>query len=617
MNFPAALSLAATLVGFGVAGLALAVGSTPRWARFRLLSVTSVLASFYCLAELTTVLDVRPAIIVVVMRLQGAVAALYVLCWHVYACRHLELKPMRGESAFRALLLGIACIWPIPNLFLLDTTNGFSVPWLNVAYRFPETTVWTDIVFTVELACLLVPFVRYIRAMRRGVEGAGVHVAVMAVVFLTAIHDSFVGVRSYQAPFLLSIGFIVSVGAIGVLLGRSFVADARALDTLRQSLEDLVDDRTKELVAAEAALMRSEKLAALGQLSAGVAHEINNPAAAVAANIQYLRDELEAGKVPADGIESLNDSLEAVDRIAKIVRQLLDLGRAAATEMSQTTVLSRAVQQALVTARTSLSAAIDVSAEIPDDLYARADEPSMVQILVNVIVNAAQAIPDHRRGGRIMIRGGRREGFVFVTVVDDGEGMSDETKRRMFEPFYTTKPMGQGTGLGLSLCLGIVRSLGGSIEVDSRPGRTAIRIEIPAAQGLALTSSGRVRSAGRRRSLLLVEDDDRVRKALARSLSTEFVLEVAPDVGAALTRLDDGAFDVVLSDWTVDGGGGRRLFEEVLRRRPERARSLFFYSSGGMSEDDRLFLDRHASPVLEKPIRMDSLLEAVARAEQR
>ncbi|HSO36180.1 MAG TPA: ATP-binding protein, partial [Labilithrix sp.] len=257
---------------------------------------------------------------------------------------------------------------------------------------------------------------------------------------------------------------------------------ARELDRLSRSLEQLVAERTRALVAAEASLLKTEKMAALGQLAAGVAHEINNPAAAVEANLAYLRDALDAGGLPHDGRECLDESLEAVARIAKIVGKLLDAGRSATKDpaSSGTASVQLAVEEAMMTSRPHVGEHITTTVDLSSALYVRADAPSLVQVLVNLIVNAAQAIPVERGHGHVQIRTSSTGGRIAIQVIDDGTGMSDETKRRLFEPFFTTKPMDEGTGLGLAVSLGLLRAMGGDLEVASAPGSTCMTILLDA-----------------------------------------------------------------------------------------------------------------------------------------
>jgi signal transduction histidine kinase/CheY-like chemotaxis protein len=619
MNLPAAIALVAAGLGFAVSALSLAVGSSRRWAQCRLLSLTAAFASLFCAAEIATVLSLSPASLIAIMRFQGVFGVLHVLMWQLYADRHLGQLPSRPENVLRGITVALAATWLVPGLTLDGTTETFDVAVLRATYQYPQVTALGAISFLAELGWLILVLVRYaIAARRRSVDGALVHALALGAIFVTGAHDICVAFSVYKAPFFISIGFIASVGVVGVILGYEFVRDARDLDAMKERLEQIVETRTRELVQAEAALMRSEKLAALGQLSAGVAHEINNPAAAVGANIQYLRQELAGDQIPADALECLDDSLDAVGRIAKIVRQMLDVGRSATKipTSGAAAKLDRAVHHAIASSRSSAGSSVLVTADLEDNLFAVADEDALVQILVNLIVNGAQAIPEGRANGRVTVHARRHGDVVRIRVVDNGRGMSDETKRRLFEPFYTTKPVGQGTGLGLSVCLALVRSFGGDLEVESRPGETTMKVELrwtPAPEERLAVRT--LETGGGRRSLLLVEDDDRVRRALARTLGCHFDVDLAAGVDAALDRLRHRTFDVVLSDWKMPDGGGRRLLDEIAAEQPDTVRSLYFVTGGKLSDDDEALLARHRSVLLRKPFAVDTLLTALRAAE--
>ncbi|MBX3204234.1 MAG: response regulator [Labilithrix sp.] len=617
MNLPAALSLASAVVGLAIVGVALLLGSSPRWARYRLLSATAALSAVYCGLDVIATLDLAPERLVLLTRVQSMAGALHIVMWHYYADRGLGEEPAPWERVARIAMAALAACWLLPQLMLDGATVTFPMPALGVRYQFATVTPVGAAMFGLEAVFYLFVLARYVRAARRGVEGAVAHAAAIAIGVPAAVHDSLVTVGAYRAPFLLMVAFIASVAALGVILTRAFIADARELDGMTQRLERIVAERTKELVTAEASLLRAEKLGALGQLSAGVAHEINNPAAAVAGNLEYLREELRSGRVTVDAFACIDDSLDAIDRIAKIVRQLLDLGRAAATTPTggAASSVSRAVHQALATARASLRDGVVVSTAVADDLFVRGDEGSLVQVITNLVVNAGQAIPDSR-AGRVLIRAIEEGDDIAVLVMDDGDGMSEETRRRLFDPFYSTKPLGKGTGLGLSLSLGIARSFGGDVTVRaSRPGETVMCLKLPIATAPSPTARGRTRAHAPRRRLLLVEDDDRVRRALERTLSSRFDLAVACGVAAAEARLDRQTFDVVLSDWKMPSGGGRRLYELTLARRPDVASTMLFMTGGGLSADDRSFIEERGMLVLEKPLAVDALLAAVRRIE--
>ncbi len=488
MNVPGAISLAAAVAGLGVAGLAFGVGRSPRWSRYRLLWLIALLAAVYCGLDVIATAELAPEVLLRITRLQSAIGAFDVVAWHFYADRHLRQTPSKVELLPRIAVAFVGAGWFLPGAFLDGSTTRYAVPALGATYQYANPTPLGIVAFVAEVGLLAFAFARYVRASRAGVDGALSHAAVLGIGLGAAAYDVVVTSGAIHGPFLLCLSLIIAVCTLAINVIRMFIADAQELDLLTRRLEHLVEERTNELVSTESALLRAEKLAALGQLGAGVAHEINNPAAAIAGNLEYLRDELQEQHVSAEALACIDESLEAVDRIATIVRQLLDVGRAAASASpaGDATSVGLLVQHAVATARATLSSPPAITTDVGKALFVRAEGASVMKVLVELIVNAGEMIGG-AEGGHIVVRADAVGADIVISVTDNGPGMSEETKRRLFEPFYTTKPFGHGMGLGLSRCLGIVRSLGGDLIVDSRPRQTSMRLRLPAARPPAST----------------------------------------------------------------------------------------------------------------------------------
>lgn len=221
----------------------------------------------------------------------------------------------------------------------------------------------------------------------------------------------------------------------------------------------------RELRAAREEIARSERLASVGRLAAGVAHEVGNPMTALLGFIGILRDRLRQGKDPGDYLERLSREAERIDRI---LRDLLGLARPASRDL-QPVDLRMAAERArgLLESQPSWTGCA-LELRVPVDLpRARGDDHSVVQVLVNLLVNAAKA------GARLVEVEGRSEGGKpVVEVLDDGRGLPAEAATRLFEPFFTTSRPGEGTGLGLALCHATMERLGGSISARPRKDRT-------------------------------------------------------------------------------------------------------------------------------------------------
>jgi two-component system NtrC family sensor kinase len=234
------------------------------------------------------------------------------------------------------------------------------------------------------------------------------------------------------------------------------------------------------------AFMRSARLASVGELATGLAHEINNPLAVISAERTNLADltriHLDHSPGAEEAMQSLDRISRQVERCAGITSKMLQFGRKGEALLEPIDLAPRLSEIVTFMGRQAGVRNIDLSLETDPDLPAViVDATELEQVLVNLVNNAFQAMPD---GGRVLLGAHRVKDEVHLTVEDNGEGIPPEVLDRVFEPFFTTKPAGQGTGLGLSICYGLVQSWGGRIEAESRPGegaRIRIRLPLPAA----------------------------------------------------------------------------------------------------------------------------------------
>jgi two-component system NtrC family sensor kinase len=268
------------------------------------------------------------------------------------------------------------------------------------------------------------------------------------------------------------------------------IQNARAFDEiadLNATLEVRVEDRTRELHEAQAQLMQSEKMRSLGQLVAGVAHELNNPIGFVHANLQllheYVRKLVAAQHAGADtsrieaAIEKLlSRSREGTERVTKIVQDLRTFSRMDSAELADVD-LNEEIDRTLTLMEPRLRDGVEVERDYGELPRVRCYAGQLNQVFMNLLMNACDALDGK---GRIRIRSRVRPGGVRIEFQDDGPGIPPEVQVRMFEPFYTTKPVGKGTGLGLSISYGIVERHGGRMLVGSAPGEgTTFVIELP------------------------------------------------------------------------------------------------------------------------------------------
>jgi CheY-like chemotaxis protein/anti-sigma regulatory factor (Ser/Thr protein kinase) len=235
-----------------------------------------------------------------------------------------------------------------------------------------------------------------------------------------------------------------------------------------------------------------------------------------------------------------------------------------------------------------------------------ANETRLSQVFVNLLLNAAHALDGTKAKNEIRVRtssdGGER---IVVEVADSGRGMTDDVIQKMFDPFFTTKDVGQGTGLGLSICHGIVKSLGGEIQVESVVGTgSCLRVVLPAAPPEELPPAlDATRGSGPASArILVVEDEALVRKTILRTLGTEHQLTMVEGGPEALALIDTGKrFDVILCDLMMPRVTGMELHKVLLERCREQANRMIFVSGGAFVPEAVSFLRAMETRHLEKP----------------
>lgn len=368
-------------------------------------------------------------------------------------------------------------------------------------------------------------------------------------------------------------------------------------------------------------LVFADRLASIGTLAAGIAHEVNNPLAFLVANLEFLA-QAQAGEAGAEWREALRDAKDGARRIAEIVRGLKAFGRRDGEASAGPVDVRKAVSAAGNMVQALARPRAQLVLELGDTPPVLGKEHEVAQVVLNLVINAIQAVPEGRPAENEVRVATRRtpDGAVELAVTDTGVGIAPEHLDRIYDPFFTTKPVGEGSGLGLSICLGIVRGMGGTIEVDSAVGRgTTFRVRLPAASAgeapRALAAPPQRRRGGR---VLVLDDESLVCAAVRRSLEPEHQVETLSDPRAAVERLAAGEpFDVVLCDLVMPRMSGMDCFEELSRRRPEIARRMVFLTGGGFTPRATQFMEEHRGRCIEKPFEPDDLRARIAEAVER
>jgi nitrogen-specific signal transduction histidine kinase len=364
----------------------------------------------------------------------------------------------------------------------------------------------------------------------------------------------------------------------------------------------------------------AERMAAVGQLVASVAHEINNPLCYIAGNVDHVRSELGArGRQQPDLLEALDDAHIGVERIRVIVRDLCTLSR-----VEEESGVPTDVHESLTVSLQMASNHIRHRARVEQDLQpvpkVSANEARLAQVFLNLLVNAAHAIPEGRADENVITVATRmgRDGCVRIEISDTGSGISGAHLERIFDPFFTTKPVGSGTGLGLSICKGLITKMGGTITVTSTVGRgSCFAVDLPIAGAGALSTTVVVAAPkpasippAIRRRVLVVDDDVHVRRALGRALASVYDVEGVASVDEALLALGRASYDAVLCDVMMPNRTGLDLHILVSASYPAMVSRLVFMMGGAFTPALQTFVEQ-VPMRLEKPLDMRAVRAAV------
>jgi len=368
-----------------------------------------------------------------------------------------------------------------------------------------------------------------------------------------------------------------------------------------------------ELTRQRERLHQREKLVALGSLLAGVAHELNNPLSVVVARAVLLEEQGDAStQVAAAKIRT------AAERCARIVRTFLAMARQqqpARGPVAINDVLSAALDITNYAIRTS---SIDVSLDLaPDIPLIHADRDQLHQVFLNLVINAQQALQDHPTPRRLRIssRFDPVTEMVRITVADNGPGIPQHLRARIFEPYFTTKPTGMGLGVGLAVSLGIVEAHGGTLAVDNPKRGAAFTISLPvgAVQSIDDAAAPAMEMRARGRRILVVDDEAGIRETLVDILASaeHRVLAVASG-REALERLAIEHYDVILTDIRMPDLDGRALYQAIEDRWPGRGARVIFVTGDTLASTLREFVSRVGRPVIEKPFVPNDVRRIVA-----
>jgi len=578
---PLLIGIVGTLAGVLIAVFSAGLSRLPTWrhgGRFALVALTS---AAYCAFDLAMMLNLSPGAIAFGVQAAVVMAVAHSIAWLWYLAA-LQDRPVDRLDRVVFVLGTIAgLIGLVPGTIITSHIVTIRVDWAGAVYQSPQPGpigVAIYVCLALTMVCVAV------RAVRRGdAPGRARLLSGLVALGVFGISDTFVAAGTLNMPMLLDAGSVVVVLVVGVASQRR-----------------LADDLTQ----AQQALARSERLASTGRLAAGIAHQINNPAAVIRHDLeQVLRGR-------GDKYQHIEHALASLDRIVNVVRRLLDLepalrgGASALISFAVAPVVKRVAKRFQ---RRSTDSGISLSIE--SGLVAVGDPMRVEAVLTSLLSNAMRAVegaPD----GRVSIRASSRGDRTELIVADTGSGLPPEILSRLFEPFVHAMPQDQGVGLGLAVAYGLMRSQNGALRlIKTSPEGTAIALDLPrtgAPGGAAVGESDEAPDETLALSLLIIDDDPDLRLILKDAAETHGLSAVvAGTVEEAMQWLESGAVvDVVLCDLMMPDGGAELWLSRCREKYPLLAERTIIITGGATSPAAQAIVDAHTDRLLYKPFAM-------------
>ena len=579
---PLVIGLAGMLAGLVMAALSMGLSRMPVWRHGRRFALVAVTSAGYCAFDLTMVLGSTPSVVAfgVQAALLWGVAHGIAWLWYLAALNGRALNRFERILAAAGLLAGVAGL--IPGAIVTREIATIRVPWFGAVYRTPQPTLLGGVLYGYFALMLTGVAVRAARHWPAGDRARGIGIGV-ACLGLLGLNDTLVSAGRLNMPRLFDAGSAAVVLFAG-LASQRYLAE--------------------ELTEAQHAVARTERLVSVSRLAAGIAHEINNPAAVIQHELAQVL--LNGPDMP----RHVAHARGAVDRIVYVVRQLLDLGlasrpgSAAPASFAVAPVVERAA--AAVQARFKPDA---LALEVEPDLSAFGDPVRVEAVLVSLLGNAAHAVETFA-SPRASVRAARDGDRLRITVTDNGPGLPPEVIARLFEPFVNAKPFGQGAGLGLAVANGLMHSQNGGLQlVRTGPRGTEFALDLPLAAstgGASPSPPAPAPSVTRTLGLLIIDDDPDLRLVLQEAAEAyRFRAAAVATVADAFREIESGTpVDIVLCDVMMPDGGADTWLRQCRQTHPALAARTIVITGGPSSAEALALADANPDRLLYKPFAM-------------
>jgi PAS domain S-box-containing protein len=378
----------------------------------------------------------------------------------------------------------------------------------------------------------------------------------------------------------------------------------------------LAEDVTERLrMRTELAL--TERLATVGSLAAGVAHEVNNPLTFVLFHLERL-----AGRVPDELRESARAALDGATRIRDIVRDLQTFARDESPNAEPVDVHD-VLEKVLSLAAAELRYRARIVRDYQASRFASANAGRLAQVALNLVINAAQAMEGGAERHELRVATRDEADRVVLEISDTGRGIAPSDLSRIFDPFFSTKAVGSGSGLGLSICRNLVESFGGTIEVSSALGRgTRFTVRLPTAraservgEASPTSPSARGTKPGHAR-VLVIDDDPRLLSVLGEVLEGTYDVTTALGGASAIHCLERDRFDAIVCDLMMPDVSGIAVHGWLELHRPELARRVVFLTGGAVTLESQRFVASTTNPIVTKPAPPSVIVDAIERVRE-
>lgn len=620
------ISGVATAINLLIAAASLYFSRAPGWRHYRTFALVSLILGLYALNDLwfNSTGAIGPTRIVfstINFFFAGCASSLLL----VFNRQQSQTPLSRLDKILLLILMSFAVMVLIPGVGV----NGSSlveVSSVDIIYQMPNVTAIGKLSMALDMTCLLVTMYRYSRAAIRGEKGAWLNAIGTGLFVLFSFEEAAVAAQLLNWPFLLDCGVASMVMLVAVDLSSKVSRNSREINDLNKDLERRVIKYSEELASTQEELFVAERQVALEQLAAGIGHEINNPLASVGGNLEFLRDTFAGCKELEEEVEAVHEALDGVRRIRQIV---CDLTVSALKNDSDKVYCNPAdaIGVAIRLVAPEYRSKVGFSVDLCCESWVRIDESGLVQVLLNLFTNAAQSVEaTNKSGSPVEIRCWLTGGQMRIDVTDCGTGIDQQIAHRIFDPLFTTKEVGVGTGLGLYVSKSIIKSSGGELllsESDSEGTTMSILLHLASPHDTQLTSQlvpggtddleepddlSRVR-------VYLIDDDAMVTRAMQR-MARGLNFSVETDSEIALEHLLAGHhYDLILCDLMMPKMTGMELYRQCESQIPGLCENFVFITGGAVTGDAQDFVESPGIRVLAKPLSLSTLRKAVAQAK--